>query len=218
MRILVLSQSRSRSNWAVAQLDYYYRPEIQHLNEPYKYLRESSRISHITRELSSYDHCIVKLEIGDCEGYNSTLFDPQLFDLLSYDCIYTLRRDDILSATASILVAEHFSQWAVEKSKPLVIEPHSLEFGRDIQRNAALRVMIQHRNLKAYQRWLDLAGQPYYSYDYSNIDHLCRNWDPNPNATIALEYDYPLLWKDWKSLIADVEWEQSCSSNLITWG
>ena len=221
MRILVLSQSRSRSNWAVNQLYNHFGISLEHFGEPYKALSDLGTLTpekalQITHGLSQSTHCIVKLEIGQCV-INSKLIDPKLFGLTGYDLIYTTRRDDILMATASVLIAEHFRQWTIEDSVR-AIAPSSIEFNQAVQRQAATRMFIQHRALIAYQNWMDSKELCYHSYDYSNIDHLCRNWDPNPNATIALEYNYPVLWKDWESLVADVDWSQNHLSNLITWG
>jgi hypothetical protein len=206
MKILVIGQPRSRSNWLLDSLATHHN--IENLQEPYYGANQknaqlyASTIRQATLKLvvnkSSF---ACKLQTSDIMGsfYN---FFPLIgfsgFNFSIFDSIYITYRQNIAEQLSSLIVAKETGEYTFSKfSLPTSPNFGSIKFDPIKHQEQILELAMNHLKIRMIKRFLRLIDKPYEEIEYQD----CPTWinDNLPMAnSIHVETNF-----DYKSIISN---------------
>lgn len=214
MKIAVVSQLRSRSNYLATSLSNYHG--IKHAGDPYRDLYEllasrdrmdkfSELSETITSNLnSSGEDYLVKIQLSNMPGNftNAPLLpDIDVFDFKSYDKIYITHRKNMVEQICSLIVANSTGNFVTNKSSPF-IPVNSFTF--DLKEHLSLvnNVMLDHLKLRMLIHCFKKQSIPYTLIEYKNsVKWMNTNLPATRAGNIATRYEYPRIFFNYNDVV-----------------
>lgn len=205
MRILFITLPRSKSNWVASMASEFYK--IPNLFEPYRELfalpHNNEEYHQITKTLDSVTSGVMKIEITQLSDRHNqhNIIDLSVFNLRTFDKIYTTARTSIVDMVCSHLIACKFDGWIftsdtdIPKINRMTFDPSH----RDsiISMHSCLADI---NTLNYVHDWLSINRIEYTPLAYESMDEYIKNNWGNVTQTqwSATGYDYSKIFTNYK--------------------
>jgi LPS sulfotransferase NodH len=198
MKVLVIGQPRSRSNFITAALSNFYN--VPNFVEPYRTVDTDNKnyavnIQKITDNLLKYQDFVCKLQTSQIKIARLLNFFNH-FQFNMYDQVFITERKNIVEQIASLLIAQYTNKWSTYYTNPPII---TFDPRRD--RHVIKEIALEIRKVKILKDFLDKDGILYQLLNYEDIDEWVKNNLANPETIFEKSnYDYKKLISNYSQL------------------
>jgi hypothetical protein len=218
MKIAVVSQLRSRSNYLATSLSNF--NGLIHAGDPYRDLYEllNSRdrldkfaelSKNITSTLNAIDGgYLVKIQLSNMPGTFTTvpmLPDVNVFNFKSYDKIYITYRKNMVEQICSLIVATETGNFVTNKSSPF-IPFNSFTFDLNKHIDLVNSVALDHLKLRLLIHYFKKQSIPYTLIEYKDsVKWVNTNLPATRAGNIATRYEYPRIFFNYNDVVDFVD-------------
>jgi hypothetical protein len=204
MKILVIGEMRSRSNWFMEVLGSHLH--LKNLSDPYGVLHNKAKdlnkwietVKSITRVIHRNDNFIAKVETTEMylgDYISLSYFSPEL-----YDRIYVIKRDNLTDIYCSLHLVSEANQWHYRGDE---IPKEFVSITVDPNKNKELLNLIRVIKI-GFDRAIDYLDQHHLAYEmleYNDIGAwLASNAENGTTDLIQPGYDYKQIFTNYDEI------------------
>lgn len=211
MKILVIGQPRSRSNFLVDSLSTHFN--IENIKEPYYMVDKKdtahyySTISKTTNDLTeAFSSFVCKLQTTDIIGNFSNFFpliDFTGFNFDIFNSIYLTYRSNLADQLCSLIVARETGKYAYSRLKNIpVITAGSFRFDPVTHRPQIFDLSLNHLKFRMVRRFLNSKNKNYTVIEYNDSVEWVRANLPQANSNLLeSRLDYKGIFVNYNEVV-----------------